>query len=92
VAGRKVLSISPEDLLAERLGAWQHWKSGVDGANALLLYRATAGELDNARLHERCEAHQAGKALAALRAFVSPLEGTMPSRTRSRAGQGTAIS
>jgi hypothetical protein len=78
VADREVLSISPEDLLAERLGAWQHWKSGVDGANALLLYRALAGDLDNARLQERCEAHRAGRALAALRAFVKHLKGKTP--------------
>lgn len=79
VGASEVVLVSPEDLLAERLGAWQHWQSGVDGANALLLYRAMAGDLDNDRLRERCEAHRAGKALDALVVFVRQLEGRTPS-------------
>jgi hypothetical protein len=70
VAGCDLLAISPEDLMAERLAAWKHWRSMVDGVNAWLLLRAQRAVLDQRRLVERCRAHDAGDALAALRAFA----------------------
>ena len=69
VRGCDVVAISPEDLLAERLAAWKHWRSMVDGVNAWLLYRAQLPALDRRRLAERCRAHEAADALAALRRF-----------------------
>ncbi len=70
VAGCEVLAISPEDLLAERLAAWKHWRSSVDGVNAWLLHRAQRRLLDRRRLAARCRAHGAADALYALRAFA----------------------
>jgi len=35
----RVLIISPEDLIVDRLSAWVHWRSALDGVNAFLLYR-----------------------------------------------------
>ena len=52
--------------MAERLGAWQHWKSVVDGVNAWLLFRAQRSALDRARLRDRAAAVGAGDALRAL--------------------------
>ena len=51
--GQHVLIISVEDLLVERLGAWQHWKSSVDGANALRLWRTQRERIDEKRLKRR---------------------------------------
>ncbi len=51
--GQRVLIISIEDLLVDRLGAWQHWTSSVDGANALRLWRAQRERIDGQRLKRR---------------------------------------
>jgi hypothetical protein len=84
----KILALSDGFEKTARLAAWVQslFEPGqepvlVGGAAVELLTRGayTTGNLDNARLQERCEAHQAGKALAALRAFVRQLEGKMPS-------------
>lgn len=52
IGGSVVLAVAPEALLADRLAAWKFWRSDVDGANALLLYRAARGDWD-ARLAAR---------------------------------------
>ena len=67
--GYEIVLVSVEDLLVDRLGAWAHWKSGVDGANAFLLFRICRDEIDHGRLVRR--ANQAGfkDALDSLRAF-----------------------
>jgi len=64
--GFDLLVISPEDLLAERLGGWQRWRSAVDGVNAWLLERALGSSLDRRRLSRRCRQVQAAGALNAL--------------------------
>jgi len=76
----EVLVVSPEDLLVDRLGAWQYWRSSQDGVNALLLYRAQRSVLDRKRLRARAEAAQCGPALASLLAFArrQPRAGPSP--------------
>jgi hypothetical protein len=66
---RPVLVVSPEDLLVDRLAAWQHWRSPQDGANAFLLWRALRRRVARERLW--CRAAEAGTepALARLIAF-----------------------
>lgn len=71
--GFDLLVISPEDLVAERLGAWKHWRSSVDGVNAWLLLRAMGPSLDLGRLRSRCEQVEAPAALDALLAFSRKL-------------------
>jgi hypothetical protein len=68
--GRRIRIISIEDLLVDRLGAWQYWQSAVDGVNALLLWRAQEESIDSERLLRRVA--QAGwqKALQSLVSFV----------------------
>jgi hypothetical protein len=78
VEGLRLLAISPEDLLAERLGAWKHWRSAVDGVNAWLLLREQASALDHGRLQARCEALGAGDALDALLRWTRALGGREP--------------
>jgi len=66
----EVVTISPEDLIAERLAAWQYWRSAVDGANAWLLYRARSQSWDRRRARGRALAHGAENAWRALLAFA----------------------
>jgi hypothetical protein len=73
VGKRTVWTISPEDALADRLGAWQHWGSMVDGVNAWLLYRARRRSLDRKRLRARAAAVGAEGALRALFALARRL-------------------
>jgi len=71
VFGYNLLLVGIEDLLVDRLGAWDYWKSGVDGANALLLFRACRDEIDDDRLSCRALEEGFGVALESLRAFDS---------------------
>jgi hypothetical protein len=67
--GYDVLLVSIEDLLVDRLGAWDYWKSGVDGANAYLLYRTCRERIDDERLTRRALEEGFEVALEALRSF-----------------------
>lgn len=51
--GRRIFVVSIEDLVVDRLGAWEHWHSSVDGVNALLLWRAHREGIDAERLERR---------------------------------------
>jgi hypothetical protein len=66
VGGCEVVVISAEDALADRLAAWKHWESTVDGVNAWLLFRAQRHALDRRRLRRRVAALGAEDAWAAL--------------------------
>jgi len=67
--GHDLVLISVEDLLVDRLGAWAHWKSGVDGANAFLLFRLCRSEIDDGRLTRRAREAGFERVLNALRKF-----------------------
>ena len=69
VFGHEIVVVSVEDLLVDRLGAWAHWKSGVDGANAYQLYRACREEVDEDRLTQRARESGFEAALDALQSF-----------------------
>ena len=51
--GHRVRVISIEDLLVDRLGAWQYWQSAVDGVNALFLWQVQKERIDAERLEHR---------------------------------------
>lgn len=51
--GRRLRIISVEDLLVDRLGAWEYWRSPVDGVNALLVWLAQMERIDIERLERR---------------------------------------
>lgn len=76
--GYDLLLVSIEDLLVDRLGAWDYWKSGVDGANAFLLFRACRNEIDDERLSRRARDEGFEVALESLRAFDSMWGPTEP--------------
>jgi hypothetical protein len=67
--GHDLVLISLEDLLVDRLGGWAHWKSGVDGANAFLLFRICRSEIDENRLTRRAREAGFERALNVLRKF-----------------------
>lgn len=68
--GQRLRVISLEDLLVDRLGAWQYWESSVDGVNALLLWRVAGGGMDVDRLERRVHEEGWDRALASLRSFA----------------------
>lgn len=70
VGEQEVVIIGIEDLLADRLAAWQHWKSMLDGVNAWLLWTAQRSAIRKARLVERVAAMHADPALRALLVLV----------------------
>jgi len=55
VRGRRVWIVSIEDLLVDRLGAWEYWASSVDAVNAWALWRAHRDRIDRDRLEARVE-------------------------------------
>ena len=49
-SGWIVRTISPEDLIVDRLASWQFWQSSIDAVNAYLLFRRQRRRLDLKRL------------------------------------------
>jgi len=49
----RVLMVSPEDLLVDRLAAWRHRESPTHGVQAYLLYHAKHGPMDVEHLRKR---------------------------------------
>ena len=88
--GCDVVLISIEDLLEDRLGAWEYWKSGVDGANAFELYRSWLGRIDEERLERRIEEEGFEMALKALRELAArwATEDPPPEDLEERANRG----
>jgi hypothetical protein len=79
VTGQRVRIISAEDLLIDRLGGWEHWRSSVDGVNALLLWLAQSEHMDVDRVESRIEDSGWQKAWRSLIEFVSRWEREDPS-------------
>ncbi len=79
-AGRDLLVIGPEALLADRLAAWKYWGSTIDAANALLLLRAF-GERLNGRLAARlARSLEVDDERVRLTRFARRLAGRAPSK------------
>jgi hypothetical protein len=76
--GYDIELVSIEDLLVDRLGAWEYWRSGVDGANAFVLYRTCRDEVDHKRLRARVTEEGFETALHALFAFDQEWSGSDP--------------
>jgi hypothetical protein len=79
VAGQRIHIISVEDLLVDRLGAWEHWKSSVDGVNAFLLWRGQQDRIDRERLERRIARVGWHKALQSLIQYSKRWEHSDPS-------------
>ncbi len=76
---QSVRIISTEDLLVDRLGAWQYWQSSVDGANAYLLWEAQKKKIDFERLERRVSEEGWQIAAEALKGFVARWTDERPS-------------
>ena len=79
--GVPIVIISGEDLLAERLAAWQGWRSAIDGVNAFLLFRALRSRLDRRRAQERAARRGASAAWRRLVRLARGATGRRPTRS-----------
>jgi hypothetical protein len=70
VDGIKVLTLSPEDMIVDRLEAWQFWRSATDGVSAYLIWRAQLKRLDEKRLAAIAQKRGVEESLSALRKLV----------------------
>jgi hypothetical protein len=70
--------VCPEDLLVDRLAAWKHWVSPVDGVNSLLLYRAQSKFFDEDHLEKRAIAEDVQDALEAVRSLYQEYPDDLP--------------
>jgi hypothetical protein len=69
--GERVLAMSPEDLIVDRLASWKFWQSSVDGVNAYRLYFGQLANIDISRLRTLASGANCGDALDRLERFVS---------------------
>ncbi len=79
VDGIRVLTLSPEDLIIDRLAAWQFWRSTTDGASAFLVLKSQEGRVDSTRLTKLAGIRGVERALKKLMDFASTSEGRSPS-------------
>jgi hypothetical protein len=70
VEGHRLRVVSVEDLLVDRLGAWEYWRSAVDGANAWFVWHAARDRIDADRLRRRIREAGWDTAFAALLEFA----------------------
>jgi len=63
----KVIALSPEDILVDRLAAWKFWNVVPDGVNAFLLWRDRGQDLDVDHLERRAAEEGVEDALQSLR-------------------------
>ncbi len=71
----RVLVIGLEELIVDRLAAWQFWNSEVDGINAFLLVSYSNVSPDEARLRELADAASVMLSLERLERFLAKLDG-----------------
>ncbi len=74
-----MLVIGLEELIIDRLAAWQFWDSSVDAVNAFLLVRHSASRAAPPRLRELAERSGVSEALDALDELCERFGGREPS-------------
>lgn len=65
-----VVVIGLEELIVDRLAAWQFWQSEIDAINAFRLRQVREAEIDERRLRQLAELREVSPALRALNALV----------------------
>lgn len=78
VAQWRVRVLGLEDLLVDRLSAWQFWRSHVDGVNAYMLRTGQRERVDGARLANRATLRGVDEAHDALETFLRKLGARQP--------------
>ncbi len=71
IDGIRILTLSPEDLIVDRLAAWKFWRSETDGISAYLIWRAQERRLDHERLVSVALRGDVSDELEALRELAS---------------------
>jgi len=79
VEGVEVLVLSPEDVLVDRLAAWQFWRSPLDGVVSFRLVQSVVSQLDPQRLNEAAARRGVSRALDRLSEFVKAHVDSEPS-------------
>lgn len=74
----RVLVISPEDLLVDRLASWRHRESPTHGVQAYLLYYITHGPMDIEHIRKRAIAEEVEPALDAVTRLFFKSKGQLP--------------
>jgi hypothetical protein len=74
-----VLAMSPEDMIVDRLAAWQFWNSTTDGASAFLIWNAQEKSIDRKRLMALAEKRGVRKGLVRLQELERANGGKAPS-------------
>lgn len=72
----EVLLVSPEDLIADRLAAWQFWESEEDAVNAFLIWRSN--DIDRERALERARAADVSESFRSLTDFLEQFADATP--------------
>ena len=80
IGGVRVLTLKPEALIVDRLAAWQFWRSGVDGANAYLIWRGNRDRLDRSYLTRLARGRKTEEALRRLLSFGKRFARRAPSQ------------
>lgn len=65
--------LAPEAVLVDRLAAWQHWESAIDGAAVWLMYRSVKARLDRDELKAKATRREVLEALSRLERFARSL-------------------
>jgi hypothetical protein len=79
VGGISVLTLSPEDMIIDRLAAWQSLNSTTDGANAFLIWRAQERRLNKSRVSKLANERGVERALLRLLRFARRVGPRAPS-------------
>jgi len=78
IHGYKVLTVSVEDAIVDRLLAAEYWKSKTDWEQAVLLYEAHRATLNGEVLKERARANDVERTLADMIAQVTSRDLSLP--------------
>jgi hypothetical protein len=73
-----VRALSPEDILVDRLAAWELWSSAVDGIAAFRIWQSLSSALDREHLGRAAEAKGLVPALGYLQQFAAGCSGREP--------------
>lgn len=77
--------VSPEDALIDRLAAWKHWRSSVDGVSAFLIWKQQGAVIDAARLRMAARREHVADALDEVLEFSRRLGDRIPTEEEVRA-------
>jgi hypothetical protein len=73
-----VRALSPEDVLVDRLAAWEFWSSAADGIGAFRIWQSLSATLDQEHLERAAEAKGVVPALRRLQLLAEACSGREP--------------